>query len=245
MINEQLQNTPDNDDSDLVLFNDLSAKKMRANDVSACLKMSQHDFLSMLIRGASERLFRPVSRVEFAEFAEVTPKAIYSYFASEGARDYRVLSDEMRIAIIWRLTIKTFPPHTGTAGHGPINKARNWINTIKSRGGNPKFSAGELSERYRSSKTGQLTFTRGEHWPDAYLTDFVDKVKRKQRASSNLYIVNGERMTLSEASRKLGYTTPTGLYVRIRKDDIKPGADISCYKRLKNKYKRRADANKQ
>ncbi|ECC5189933.1 hypothetical protein B5864_04920, partial [Salmonella enterica] len=78
--------------NNLDLFNRLSGHPMSPEDVMTCLKMPQHDFLNMLNDGVGAALGRSVSRTELAAITEISLKSIYSYFASQNARDYRALS---------------------------------------------------------------------------------------------------------------------------------------------------------
>lgn len=215
------------------LFRRLTVSRMRISDVRECLKMSQPDFLRMLTDGMENYLHRQVTRVEFAIFAEITQKAAYSYFASPDAKDFRCLSDDMRIAMIWRLTSACDPT---LAKLSPAKRAADRIFKIKAQGGIIHFTNSELADKYRNAKKGTLKFRRGPHWPDVYITDFDETNKRAVFSRNNFFLVDGLRMSLSEASKKLGYPTPAALRQKLKKENINYGEEISTMKYVRKSY---------
>ncbi|HAT1642377.1 TPA: hypothetical protein I8Y18_003539 [Raoultella ornithinolytica] len=206
------------------LFQRLTTSRMMISDVRECLKMPQSDFLTMLCEGAESYLAKPVNRVEFSFLAEITPKSAYSYFASPDAKDYRHLSDDMRIAMIWRVSSKCDPQ---ISSQPPTKKASSRIYKLKSSGCVVHFTIAELAEKYRAAKKGTLRFKRGEHWPDVYLSDFVESSNRAQFNRNKFYLVNGEKLSLSEASKALGYKHPSALSQKMKSKNIQEGTDIS------------------
>jgi len=206
------------------LFYSLVDRRMLASDVRKCLMLSQQEFLSLLVEGFEARTGTVMTRKDFAIIAEFPVKTVYSYFASPDAVDYRQLSNEMRIAILWRFTSKC-DKHIGQ--ENPGKKAYFRMYNLKRLGAEFYFSVNDLTDLYKSSPTGSLNFTRGSHWPKVFLSDFTASAKRLRFNRNQFYIVNGNRMSLSEAARALGHKAASGLQSMIKTSGRGSGDDVS------------------
>lgn len=211
------------------LFNRLSTHSMSSEDVMTCLKMPQHDFLNMLNDGVEAAFGRSVSRAELAAITEISLKSIYSYFASQNARDYRALSEEMRIAMIWRSITKTSPIKYKNIKYDFIK------NDITQNAAKLYFVGGELVSKkdaalllgYSSHTSLERRLSREKIFPGSDITNMRNKIPGRTRPK--FFIVDGVEMNISQASHILGYTSPAGLAARLKKNGVQPGSDISHY----------------
>lgn len=202
---------------------------MQPEDVNRCLKMPQGDFLSVLSDGAGAQLEKTLSRVEFAELAEISKKSVYSYFASPTARDYRSLTDEMRIAVIWRVITNTSSmskpvksPLSATSK--PVNRPRRGMGYIVN--GEIMLlreAARVLGYAKRESLSKRIALGGLKSGDDiSHLTN-----PRPGATKPHVYIVNGESMSINRASVVLGYKSPLTLTKKIRIMGVSEGGDIS------------------
>lgn len=210
------------------LFTRLTRKKMYPPDVNTCLAMPQGEFLQVLIDGLSAIAGHRITRIEFAKMSGLSQKNVYSYFASSNARDFRPLSDEMRIAIIWRLFTEN-----------PYQQYKNKKKTraVKPRLGRSKFyivNGESLSITQAAVKLGYsgcralgARISAEKIEPGSDISTLQNK--RPGETAPKLFVVNGVEMNITKASRALGYATTWGLSQRIRKNGLHPGADISAY----------------
>ncbi|QDI87449.1 hypothetical protein E4L41_21000 [Salmonella enterica subsp. enterica serovar Javiana] len=228
------------------LFNRLSAHSMSSEDVMTCLKMPQNDFLNMLNDGVVAAFGRSVSRAELAAITEISLKSIYSYFASQNARDYRALSEEMRIAMIWRSITKTSPIKYKNIKYNFIK------NDITQNAAKLYFVGGELVSKedaalllgYSCSASLERRLSREKIFPGSDITNMRNKIPGQTRPK--FFIVDGVEMNISQASRILGYTSPAGLAARLKKNGVQPGSDISHYivQRIFKKKRKSSGNNK-
>lgn len=200
------------------LFNRLSANRMQPEDVNRCLKMPQGDFLSVLSDGAGAQLEKTLSRVEFAELAGMSKKSVYSYFASPSARDYRALTDDARIAVIWHVITKT------SSMSKPVNRPRHGARYIVN--GETMLlreAARALGYARRESLSKRIALAGLKPGGDiSHLTN-----PRPGATKPHVYIVNGESMSINRASVVLGYKTSQVLTKKIRIMGVPEGGDIS------------------
>ncbi|EJP0121727.1 hypothetical protein NU992_001952 [Salmonella enterica] len=230
--------------NNLDLFNRLSGHPMSPEDVMTCLKIPQHDFLNMLNDGVGDALGRSVSRAELAAITEISLKSVYSYFASQNARDYRALSEEMRIAMIWRSITKISPIKYKNLKENFIKNSKIMRNSAKLY-----FVGGELVSKrdaasllgYSSHLTLERRLSRENISPGSDITNLRNK--RPGQTFPKIFIVDGVEMSISAASRALGYTTVTGLSKRLRRSGVQPGSDISHYT-MKHKKRKSSGDNK-
>lgn len=205
------------------LYNRLSTGHMRQDDVNQCLRMPQDAFLSMLCDGAGAQLGKILSRVEFAEIAEISKKTVYSYFASPSARDYRALTEDARIAIIWRITTK-IPEPGGNAGRsGGRQTAHENKYTMRGKPVLLKNAAKMLG--YATIVGLQKRIRREKLKPG----DEIGHLKNGSPGATKprLYVVNGEEMSTNRAATALGYNSSVALTIRINENNIPLGGDIS------------------
>lgn len=210
----------------IALFKRLVEWRMLEVDVKKCLKMDQADFLTMLSEGAGASSGRLVSRVEFADLAGVSKTSVYSYFASEGAHDYRSLSDDAKIAMIWRFTGKRFRPSTYGETDGRCHRygAKYMVN-----GELLPVPLAALALGYSTYQALHKRIRNARSEPGSDISHL-----QNQRPGGNitrLYIVSGEEMSINKAAKALGYTA-SGLLQRLKKTSIPEGADISHLKRI-------------
>ncbi|EXX82100.1 hypothetical protein M568_09875 [Salmonella enterica subsp. enterica serovar Namur str. 05-2929] len=204
------------------LFTRLIDRKMYPIDVNEYLVMPQCEFLQALSVGISEFTGRKITRMVFAELAEISQKSVYSYFASPGARDYRVLSTDSRIAIIWRIV--TNIPDPSVPANRPPSKRSYIVN------GKMMFlsdAAGILGY------SRQSTLSRSIRRNGLKLGDDISHLKNTKPGITKprLFIVNGEQVSLNVASRMLGYKGTGSLSNKIEALGLHDGSDISQLKR--------------
>lgn len=221
--------------SNLDLFTRLSDRAMQPEDVTVCLKMPQHEFLNMLADGVSFALERSISRAELAAITETTPKSMYSYFASPSARDYRSLSDEMRIAMIWR-TVKKHPlsdlqKNKKIKAQKPGTKKR--LANLFLVNGKP------LTLREAAPLLGYSGFaTLYKRISKENIPPGGDISHCRVKKAEALYIINGTKVSMPQAASHLGYSH-AGLFRRLQKDGIPAGADITHLTRINKIYKKK------
>lgn len=191
--------------------------KMSKKTVEYCLKLTQSDFLDMLVSGIQSVIKQPVSRSLFSEAVGVSPKTIYGYFASEQAQDFRRLSDDSRIAMIWRVVTK-FPDNQYT--HRSIH--RYLIN-------GEEVTTREAARILGYSQTGNLLYTIKKHG----IEDGEDishlKITAPGKTEPKYFIVDGELLSTNAAAKKLGYSGSGGISHKIK--NLNPGDDISHLKK--------------
>ncbi|EHO5626854.1 hypothetical protein KLQ90_001746 [Salmonella enterica] len=202
------------------LFNKLSANRMQPDDVKRCLSMSQHDFLTVLSDGAGYQLKKTLTRSEFAALAGMSKKAVYSYFASPDAKDYRSLSEDARIAIIWRIINSCSPARHHSRGFAYFvnNKLMYVREAYKVLGYSGRTN---LNKKIREQgiKPGQ-DISHLRKMGNSGGTQGGDNHKPR------LFIVNGAEVNLNTASKILGHKGGA-LYSMIKLRGINPGSDIS------------------
>lgn len=217
------------------LFSRLMLLRMVRADVNACLNAPQGEFLQIISDGASEYLGHQLTRVEFAKMAQISNKAVYSYFASPDARDYRTIPDELRIAIIWRVTTyvhNSMPPRVSPR---PSSQSTARFYIVNGE----LLSLNNAAEKlgYPSPKSLAIKIKRENIQYGADISGL--KYTPRVEALSKFFIVNGVKMNMGEAARALGYTI-TGLSLRLKKEKIQPGADISTFTRKNKKISLKA-----
>lgn len=201
--------------SDNKLFQRLLRRRMHPDDVSECLKMSQHDFLAALSDGVSKTLGHRVTRKEFATLAGITERNAYAYFSSTDARDYRALSDDARIAMIWRITNRVKPKRTGEASASKYLLNGSLV-TIK--------TAAEII-----GYSGPKSLLKAIRAAGLKPGDDISGIKKSHSRAAKKYIVNGELVSISQASILLGYKARNALVDRLA--NIEQGTDISHMKK--------------
>ncbi|EFX3898336.1 hypothetical protein H3Z28_002174 [Salmonella enterica subsp. enterica serovar Ank] len=198
---------------------------MHPQYVNLCLEMPQPKFLSMLLEGASCVKKERVTRAELAKINGISERHIYSYFSSDDARDYRPISSDKRIAMIWR-TIAGLKRDDRKFG--------------KTRGdmfyliNGEKYSLSESTKILGYANPSGLYHAlkrRGIQYGDE-----ISHMSNNANTKAKLYIVNGVKMSISKAARILGYSSSPGLSTRLKKYGVQPGSDISGYtKKRKSK----------
>lgn len=191
---------------------------MHAKYVNLCLEMPQGEFLSMLLAGASCVRKEKITRAELAKLNEISERQIYSYFSSVDARDYRPISNDKRIAMIWR-TIAGLKRDDRKLG-----KTREDMSYLIN---GEKYSLSESTKILGYANPSGLYHAlkrRGIQYGDE-----ISHMSNKANTKAKLYIVNGVKMSISKAARILGYSSSPGLSVRLKKYGVQPGADISAY----------------
>lgn len=210
------------------LFTRLTRKKMYPPDVNACLAMPQGEFLQVLIDGLSAIAGHRITRVEFAKMSGLSQKNVYSYFASPNARDFRTLSDEMRIAIIWRVSIKKPYQQCENQKNNKIRRSHLGRSKLFIVNGELlSITQAAVKLGYSSSSALGKRISAEKIEPGSDISTLQNK--RPGETVPKLFIVNGVKMNITKASRVLGYATPQGLGQRIKKKRASPGADISTY----------------
>lgn len=193
---------------------------MQPDDVKRCLSMSQHDFLTVLSDGAGYQLKKTLTRSEFAALAGMSKKAVYSYFASPDAKDYRSLSEDARIAIIWRIINSCSPARHHSRGFAYFvnNKLMYVREAYKVLGYSGRTN---LNKKIREQgiKPGQ-DISHLRKMGNSGGTQGGDNHKPR------LFIVNGAEVNLNTASKILGHKGGA-LYSMIKLRGINPGSDIS------------------
>lgn len=216
--------------TDNELFSRLVFNRMHPDDVNECLKMSQGDFLTMLCDGIEKLTGERPTRIQFADLASISHKTVYAYFASPEARDHRTLSDDMRIAIIWRIAVSS---------PAALNSAQ--IN----RYGAKYIVDGELLSgaqaaqklKYASYKSFNNALKKNRTPPGA---DISALKNTRFSTKAIFYVVHGSSVSMNKAAKLLGFNATTTLRDMLLKQNIPEGADISHlrprrYKRRKNK----------
>lgn len=191
---------------------------MHARYVNACLELPQSEFLLMLLSGASRIKKRDITRSELAKINKISDRNIYSYFSSPGAKDFRPISEDKRIAMLWR-TIT----HLKNPEKPEKTKKREVFYLIN----------GEKHSFHECCKILGYAFPQGLYAAlkrrkianGADITNLKTSLDTRPKS----YIVNGVRMGTKEAALALGYATREGLFMRLKKDNVQPGSDISQY----------------
>ncbi len=177
---------------------------MNPRYVIPLLTLSQSDFLSTLTSGIERVYQRKITRKELAEMAGFSTTAIYSYTATPSARDYRTISDDMRIAAIWRVSCA-------------LGRFRGKY-TIDGQPVTLHIAAEMLG--YASKQSLSQAITREGIAPGGDISHL------KNAKPKRIFIINGQEVALNQAAGLLGYTA-TGLRYWIEKLEIHDGSDIS------------------
>ncbi|SQH40187.1 Uncharacterised protein [Salmonella enterica] len=210
------------------LFTRLTRKKMYPPDVNACLAMPQGEFLQVLIDGLSAIAEHRITRIEFAKMSGLSQKNVYSYFASPNARDFRALSDEMRIAIIWRIfTENPYQQYENQKNNKIMRSHLGGSKLFIVNGEILSITQAAVKLGYSSSSALGKRISAEKIEPGSDISTLQNK--RPGETAPKLFVVNGVEMNITKASRVLGYATPQGLGKRIKKKRASPGADISTY----------------
>ncbi|EAU0368162.1 hypothetical protein CAV59_02875 [Salmonella enterica] len=203
------------------IFKKLLDNRMAKADVKVCLQLPQSEFLNVLLYGARAHIENEISRADLAELAEVSNKSIYSYFASPDARDFRRLTDEMRIAMIWRVTNNVTPP---THREYKVNKKHYLYH-------GERVSLAQAATRLNFSHANSLSAAlrrlgvkNGEEI--SHLTN-----KHPGKRGGMLFVVDGELLTIRKAAEKLGFRSHQGLRINLAKHKLQEGEDISFLRR--------------
>lgn len=217
---------------DKELFNRLVFNRMHPDDVNQCLKMSQREFLEMICDGIEHSTGDKPTRVQFADMTSISPKTVYSYFASPDARDYRALSDDSRIAMLWRLLNDK---KLGLLPNDGIHRGTKYL--VNGVFLSPKDAASKLGYANRQGMEGAIK--RSGISPGGDISSLINKTPGKTITKS--YVVNGEVLSMNKAAISLGYNNGGALYAKLRRLNITPGSDISHLK--PRRFNRRKNKN--
>ncbi|WP_281083930.1 hypothetical protein [Klebsiella quasivariicola] len=224
--------------TDVELFGRLIQHHMSEVDIKICLDLPQNEFLRALIAGASEYLGRKITRKDFAKLAKISDRSVYSYFSSPDAVDYRVISEESRIAIIWYITTAVRNASPAETKQAPVVLGATRFYVVDGEMMSLEWATKALGYSHSTALSSRLA-KNGIRWGDdiSHL-----KNNRSKATIEKKFIVDGEQMNQSQAARALGYTQG-GLSMRLRADGVQEGADISRYKRKNKKGKQAALEN--
>ncbi|EIS4806069.1 hypothetical protein ACSD30_000744 [Escherichia coli] len=182
------------DTSSDALFEKIVKYGMKPNYVAPLLALSQRDFFT-LTAGIERAYQRQITRKELAEVAGFSSAAIYSYTASPSARDYRTISEDMRIAAIWRVSCAL--PRLPETKRGPREKY-----VID---GKPTTLSAAAKLLGYSKGSNLLRAIKGEGIPRG---GDISHVKIKP---TKYYIVDGQQLELAPAAFALGYRSSTAI----------------------------------
>lgn len=206
-----------------ILFKRLIDNRMPADAVKVCLKLSQSEFLNVLLFGARAHLEEEISRAYLAELAEVSSKSMYSYFASSEAKDFRRLTDEMRIAMMWRVTNNiTSPAHRENKAHKKYYLYNNERVSLT--------QAARLLCFSHPNSLGAAFRRLGVKYGDEI--SHLDNPHPGVRGGK-FFIVNGTLLNAMSAATELGFSGYQALYHHLKKHNLSEGDDISFLRRRK------------
>lgn len=193
---------------------------MRCQYVTPLLILSQHEFLSTLTSGVERIYQRSITRKELAEVAGFSSAAIYSYTASPSARDYRIISEDMRIAAIWRVSSALV--RLLEAERALRRKGRKSKYVIDGQPVTLSVAAKRLG--YACESSVSQVIKRAKIAPGG---DIGHLKKRAREGFWAKYTIDGQPITLRTAAGMLGYASGRALSRAIRRAGVLPGGDIS------------------
>ncbi|MEL7628716.1 MucR family transcriptional regulator [Pectobacterium aroidearum] len=187
------------------LFRELAIKHMRIKDVKAALALNQADFIEMLSVGIEDFSSKKPTRRALAEKTSISESRIYSYSAARNSVDYREISDETKISMIWHATSKYNRGNlTQTKAY---QNAHNLMYMMRKRGETCNFSHVQLMEIYEEAQaSGRSVFvSHGENYPIVEITDI--SLKNNTEASAKKDDFEKERVRLYAKMLRTGDAT--------------------------------------
>ncbi|NDJ59396.1 MucR family transcriptional regulator [Enterobacteriaceae bacterium 4M9] len=222
------------------LFAAIVRDRMPPGAVTTAIALGQRDFIDMLANGVAKYHKSKPSKAALAKALGVSQGAIYSYTAAQNAKDYRKLSTDTRIAMIWRvMTIPTANKPSAKAKRA--GKRRNFYilngeettvdQAYKILGYSSPESLAATLHRYGFRSGHDITILQGNRRG----LGLVPVAPKKPGRRTAFYILNGDIIDSDEAAKRLEYKNKSAFREALARHGLKSGSDISL---LQNRNKR-------